>query len=309
MSAIELTSLTKRYGARRGIEAISLDVPEGVLFGFIGPNGAGKTTTIRILLGLMRPSEGRARIFGRDVVDGGAAARDGVAYVPGEINLYPAMRAGDVLDYLGRFVPGDHRRRRAELIDALDIDTGARAADLSLGNRKKVAIAAALQHRPRLIILDEPSNGLDPLMQDRLHGLLREEVAAGATVFFSSHVLAEVQSVCKTVAVLREGRLLAVDDVATLRGRALRRVEATFDRGAPEVQAALAALPGAQAFELDGATVRFLYDGPAPALLAALAAAAPTDVRIEEPSLDEIFRRYYRGGAGGGAGGGDGDVA
>jgi len=291
MDAIATESLVKRYGDRRGIDGVSLRVPAGSLFGFIGPNGAGKTTTIRILLGLLFPTAGHARLFGRDVVADGPAARAGVGYVPGESHVYPDLRVGELLAFLGRFHAGDPRRRRAELAEALDLDLGARAIDLSLGNRKKVAITAALQHRPRLVVLDEPTNGLDPVVRAGLFDLLRAEAAAGTTVFFSSHALAEVQAVCQQVAVLREGRLVAVDDVEALRGRETRRVSASFERGgSAEV---LAGLPGIDRLSRDGTAVTFLYDGAMPALLRALAAAAPSDVRIEEPSLEEIFLRHY----------------
>src|SRR5215510_11524659 len=167
MHAIEIDALTKRYGARRGIENVTFSVPAGTMFGFIGPNGAGKTTTIRLLLGLIFPTSGAARLFGRDVA-AGPAARAGVGYVPGETSLYPAMRVADLLAFAGRFHPGDHARRRAELAEAFDVDLAARAGELSLGNRKKVAIVAALQHRPRLVVLDEPTSGLDPVIKARL---------------------------------------------------------------------------------------------------------------------------------------------
>lgn len=284
-----MEGLTKRYGSRRGIEEVSFEVPEGALFGFIGPNGAGKTTAIRILMGFLRPLAGTARMFGRDAVGEGAVARAFAGYVPSETNLYPRMQVADLLVYLGRFHRGDHSARRRELVEALEVDTGARASELSLGNRKKVAIVAALQHRPRLAVLDEASTGLDPVMQARLHELLRAEVAGGATVFFSSHVLAEVQSLCKTIAVIREGRLLAVEDVAALRARAVRRVRATFAGAPPD----LASLAGVQDVERHDHALAFVYAGPPAPLLALLANSAPSDVTIEEPSLDDIFLRFY----------------
>ncbi|HEX3478675.1 MAG TPA: ABC transporter ATP-binding protein [Kofleriaceae bacterium] len=293
--AIELDRLTKRYGAARGIDEVSFRVPAQTIFGFIGPNGAGKTTTIRILLGLIAPSAGTARVFGRDVATEGAAARAAIGYVPGESHFYPRQSAGALLAYLGRFHPGDHATRRRELAAQLELELGRRADDLSLGNRKKVGVIAALQHRPRLIVLDEASNGLDPVIRARLHELLRDEVARGATVLLSSHELAEVQAVCRGVAVLREGRVVTVGDVETLRGREVRQVRATFTRpeAAEPAAAELGRLAGLAGLARDGAVVRFLYDGPAPALLAALAAAAPVDIRIEEPSLEEVFLRYY----------------
>jgi ABC-2 type transport system ATP-binding protein len=294
-SAIELEHLTKRYGSRRGIDDVTLTVPAGTIFGFVGPNGAGKSTTIRTLLGLMRPTSGRARLLGRDPHQDGAAARLGVGYVPGEVALYDDLAVGDLLAYLGRFHPGDHRARRADLIARLEVDVRARAPQLSLGNRKKVAIVAALQHRPRLVILDEPTSGLDPLVQRTLFELLGEEAARGATVFFSSHVLTEVQRTCRTVAVIAEGRLVAVEDVAELRRRQLRRVRATF-AGEPPA-APLAALAGVGELVRDGDSLGFLYGGDTPALLRALADAQPIDARIEEPTLEEIVLQHYLRGA------------
>ncbi|HLL52671.1 MAG TPA: ABC transporter ATP-binding protein [Myxococcaceae bacterium] len=293
MDAIELEGLCKRYGERRGIESVTLNVPEGSLFGFIGPNGAGKSTTIRTMLGLLRPTAGRARLMGRDVVELGPRSRLDVGYVAGETHFYPGMRVRDLLEYLGSYHPGDHRQRREELVDVLHIDTGANAMDLSLGNRKKVALVAAMQHRPRLLVLDEPTNGLDPLVQARLFELLQDEVRRGATVFFSSHVLSEVQRVCRTVAVLSEGRLVAVEDVARLRGRQVRRVKASFAHEALPQADRLAQLTGVEGWAREGDAASFLYGGAMPELLSALATAHPTDVLIEEPSLEEIFLRFY----------------
>jgi ABC-2 type transport system ATP-binding protein len=292
MYAIETESLTKRYGRRRGITDISLQVPEGMLFGFIGPNGAGKTTTIRTLLGLLRPTSGRARILGRDAVGEGPAARQGVGYVPGETHFYDELHVAELLAYFGRYHPGDHARRRAELVETFDLDLRARVRDLSLGNRKKVALVVALQTRPRLVLLDEPTGGLDPVIQSRLFELLGDEVRGGTTVFFSSHVLSEVQRVCRTVAVVNEGRLVAVEDVETLRAHQLHRVHAAWSETAPDLSR-LVELPGVDRVERDGRMVSFVYGGPMPALLEALAAIRPTDVRIEEPSLEEIFLRHY----------------
>jgi ABC-2 type transport system ATP-binding protein len=287
MNAIELERVSKRYGSRRGIDDVTLEVPAGTVFGFIGPNGSGKSTTIRVLLGLLRADAGKARILGRDAFADGPAARLAIGYVPGESHFYDDIRVGELLHYLGKFHPGDHGKRRAELIDAFAIEPGARATELSMGNRRKVAIAAALQHRPQLAILDEPTNGLDPVMQARLFEILADAARGGTTVFFSSHILSEVQEVCERVAVMREGRLVAVDDVAALRARQLRRVTVTGATGGATE------LPGVSQIERDGESVRFLYGGSMPDLLRALAAAAPSDVRIEEPSLEEIFLAHY----------------
>lgn len=294
MNAIEIQSLRKDYGhGHIGIEDITLDVPSGTIVGFIGPNGAGKTTTMRILLGLLAPTSGSARLFGHDVHTDGPRARAGIGYVPGETNLYPAMKVGDLLAYLARFHPGDHRKRRRELVELFDLDLDAPTTDLSVGNKKKVAIVAALEPAPRLVILDEPTSGLDPIVRARLFDRLRDEVAGGTTVFFSSHALGEVEATCERVAIVNRGRVVAYDDVAALRRRAMRRVHATFAEGGTGGDAltglASRRLDGVESLERHGTSITFLYRGPIPPLLDALAAASPTDVRIEEASLEDVF--------------------
>jgi ABC-2 type transport system ATP-binding protein len=291
MDAIAVEHLHKRYGDRIGIADVSFAVPERTMFGFIGPNGAGKTTTIRILLGLIAPTSGTARLFGIDAAADGPRARAGVGYVPGESRLYPAMRVGALLAYLGRFHPGDHAARRAELARLFELDLDAHTTDLSLGNKQKVAVTAALQHAPRLVILDEPTSGLDPIVRARLFDRLRDEVERGATVLFSSHVLGEVEAVCERVAIVNQGRIVAVDEVAALRRRAMRRVHAGFAGGGDaDALAGLArTLVGVQGLERHGASLTFLYRGAVPPLLDALAAAAPSDVRIDEASLEDVF--------------------
>lgn len=288
MSALSLKQLTKRYGARRGIEAIDLEVPEGVLYGLIGPNGAGKSTTLRTLLGLLRPTGGQALLLGLDATRDGAKARAQVGYVPGENQFDPGLTVQQVLEWRAGLYPGEHRSRQRQLMETFELEPLARADDLSLGNKKKLAIVAALQHRPKLLILDEPTNGLDPVMQSRLFEVLQAEVREGVTVLFSSHVLSEVQRVCRTVAVLAEGRLRAVEDVEALRRRQLRRVHvvgADLER--------LRQLPGSSRFEATAQGGSLLYAGALPPLLTALAAMAPTDLRIEEPSLEEIVMQHY----------------
>ncbi|HET7560127.1 MAG TPA: ABC transporter ATP-binding protein [Limnochordia bacterium] len=298
MEAIRTEGLTKRYGKARGIEQVSLAVPEGSFYGFIGPNGAGKSTTIRTLLGFLRPTAGRALLLGHEVAPGAAAIRTQIGYVPGEVSLYPDMRVGELLRFAARFYPGDHAARAAELAEALELDLSRKAGALSLGNRKKVSLIQALQHRPRLLLLDEPTSGLDPLIQQRFFTVLLEENARGMTIFFSSHVLSEVQRLCHTVAIIRDGRLLAVEDVAALRARQLKRVhvQAPADRVAG--LRALGDLAGVSEFQADEAQGQavgagFLYSGEVDRLLAALGPLQLSDVIIEEPSLEEIFMRYY----------------
>ncbi|HHV54739.1 MAG TPA: ABC transporter ATP-binding protein [Firmicutes bacterium] len=308
-AAIETFGLTKFYGKVRGIVDLSLVVPEGQIFGFIGPNGAGKSTTIRTLLGLLRPTRGTARLLGHDVTNPheAARARAQVGYVPGEVNYYDNLRVADLLAYSASFYPNGNTaecvRRRHELAELLDLDLSRRIDALSLGNRKKVALIQALQHRPRLLILDEPTSGLDPLVQARLFELLRAENRAGMTVFFSSHVLNEVQRLCDSVAIIRDGRLVTVEDVETLRARQVRRVKVTLP-AAGEAQARatvepLLSLPGVSDARWESNhtdlphAVSFLYSGHPRELLSTLASIPVSDVLIEEPSLEEIFLQYY----------------
>jgi ABC-2 type transport system ATP-binding protein len=287
--AIELSHVDKSYGSRRGIEDVSLDVPAGTLFGFIGPNGAGKTTTIRVLLGLLAPTRGEARLFGVSSAD--AKSRDSVGYVAGETHLVPGMRVSRLLSYLGSFHDGEHGARRAELVARFDLDVDAMTDDLSLGTKRKVALVAALQHAPRLLILDEPTSGLDPVIRARLFDTLRDEVGGGTTVFLSSHILSEVEALCSRVAVIANGRLVTVDDVTALRARKVRRISATFSGGGDgtTLQRLAALMAGVSDLERHGTSITFSYRGAMPPLLDALAASSPTDVQIDTPSLEDVF--------------------
>jgi ABC-2 type transport system ATP-binding protein len=287
MSAISLNQLTKHYGARRGVADVTFEVAAGSLFGLIGPNGAGKSTTIRTLLGLLRPTRGSARLLGEDVTTHGPRCRARVGYVPGENQFDPSLTVAEVLAFRAAFHRGDHRARQAELLDTFELERSARAEELSLGNKKKLALVAALQHRPEVLVLDEPTNGLDPVMQARLFDVLEAEAKRGVAVLFSSHVLSEVQRVCRTVAVLTDGRVAAIEDIETLRRRQLRRVH---------VQGAVAGLEqvaGVRDWQPTARGAVFLFAGEPPPLLAALAARALSDVRIEEPSLEEIVLQHY----------------
>jgi ABC-2 type transport system ATP-binding protein len=273
------------------VRDLVLAVGRGEVFGFIGPNGAGKSTTIRVLLGLMFPTSGAARLLGRDVVSAGHELRARVGYMPGEPRLYDGMTVAETLEYVGRFYRGDTRARRRELVDALDLDLSRRTGDLSLGNKKKVAVVAALQHAPELLILDEPTSGLDPLIQARLFALLRAEQRRGTTVFFSSHVLSEVERLCERVAILKDGKILEVARVESLRARAVKRVKLRVADGVRP--AATLALPGVSEALQEGERASFVYAGEVRALLAALAEDAVADVTIEEPSLEEVVLARY----------------
>ena len=286
MKSIETSGLTKSYGRARGIVDVDLSVEEGDFFGFIGPNGAGKSTTIRTLLGLIAPSGGSARVLGCDIVTGRREILAQVGYLPSETAFYRGMRVRDVLRLSAKLRHMDCSAEAGRLCERLELDPSRRVEELSLGNRKKVGIVCALQHSPRLYILDEPTSGLDPLMQREFFALLEERCRGGATVFLSSHVLSEVQRHCRHAAVIREGRLLAMDSVEKLGHTDARRVTL---RGVHELPP-LPELRDARAGQ-DGVT--FLYGGDMPTLLGTLAGMPVTDVTITEPDLEEVFLHYY----------------
>ncbi len=292
-AAIAVEGLTKRYGRARGVLELTFDVRPGEVFGFLGPNGAGKTTTIRLLLDLIRPSAGRAAVFGLDVRRHALAIRARTGYLPGDLRLYERLTAREHLRYLAglRGLPGlGEGEAVAERLE-LELDRPVRA--LSKGNRQKVGVLLALFHRPELLVLDEPTSGLDPLMQQAVYGLLRERVADGATVFLSSHLLAEVQQVAARVAAIREGRLELLDTVEGLRSRAFTRVEAAF--AAPPPPGAFAGLPGVRELERRGATVVLALTGPADPLVKALARHEVLTLDSHEADLEDIFLDLYRG--------------
>lgn len=287
---IVLDHLTKNYGSHRGVADLSLTVEEGEIFGFIGPNGAGKSTTIRVLMGLIRPTSGRAALFGKDCWrDAAAIARD-TGYIPSDGGLYNAMRVRDLLQYTADLYKQDCAARMKELSERLDLDLSRRIGELSMGNRKKVGIVSALMTSPRLLVMDEPTSGLDPLVQQTFYDLIREENRRGATVFLSSHVLSEVQRLCGRVAILREGTLAEVRSIRDLREQGYKKVHVT---GRCPLPADAFRLDGVTALRTDGDTADFLYNGPMGALLARITALDPQDVFLEEPSLEEIFLHYY----------------
>ena len=290
MNIIETHALTKFYGKSRGIVGVDLAIPEGEIFGFIGPNGAGKSTTIRTLLGLIYPTSGGGRIFGLDIVKDTKEIKKRVGFLPSEVNFYDKMHVEELLDYSARFYGIDGRDRIRSLADTFSLDLDRRIVDLSRGNRKKVAILQCLLHEPRLLILDEPTSGLDPLMQAEFFRILREENAKGVTVFFSSHTLSEVQKMCKQVAIIKEGRILQVEDIEALRKKQLRKIQLEFehdDHGGPIT------CDGIISPELDNHGLRFMFSGRMSELLRALSDRRVADLIIEEPTLEEIFLHYY----------------
>ncbi len=289
--------LTKRYGQRRGLDGLDLTVRSGEVFGYLGPNGAGKTTTIRLLLDLIRPTGGRVRVLGRDPRTDGVALRRRIGYVPGDFTVDGRQPVHELLTYLGNLRGGVPRPRIDALATRLDLDLGARIRSLSKGNRQKVGLVQAFVHAPELLILDEPTSGLDPLVRHEFLALVREARAAGQTVFMSSHVLSEVQQTADRVGIVRDGRLVAVEGVETLRERAVRRVEIHFDAPAPAE--AFATLAGVHEARVDGAVLRCRLDGRADALVKAAARFTVLSLLAEEPDLEEVFFTYYQTGGDG----------
>jgi ABC-2 type transport system ATP-binding protein len=293
-AAVETSGLTKFYGARRGVEDLDLRIEQGEVFGFLGPNGAGKTTTIRLLLDLIRPTRGSARVAGFDSRSESVEVRRRTGYLPGELRLPEHYTVQAFLSYLGRLRGGVDRARVAELADRLELELGGRIGALSKGNKQKVGVVAAFMHDPEVLILDEPTSGLDPLRQQDVNALIRAAAAAGRTVLLSSHELDQVEHVAGAVAIVRAGRLVAVETMAALRERAIRRVEVHFEGAvAAEEVALLRAVPGVREPSLEDGVLRLQVEGSMDALVKGLARLPVHTLTSETPELDEIFLSYY----------------
>jgi ABC-2 type transport system ATP-binding protein len=302
-AVIRTERLTKSYGTQRGIVDVDLEVQAGEVFGFLGPNGAGKSTTIRVLLDLIRATRGSALVLGRDSRRDSLAIRARSGYLPGELSLYPRLTGRDTLRYLANLRGGVDWQYVHQLAERLDCDLERKVADLSTGNKRKLGLIQAFMPRPELLILDEPTSGLDPLVQHEFYGLVDEAREAGQTVFLSSHVLPEVQRVCDRVAFIREGALVAVENVADLTGKAVRELDVVF--AAPVSPAAFAGVPGVTAVSADGGGVapalRFTVTGPLDPAVKKLAEFEVVNLTSREPDLEDVFLTFY--------GGGDHDVA
>ena len=286
MEAIKTTNLTKYYGKARGITGLDLAVDEGEFFGFIGPNGAGKSTTIRTLLGLISPTSGSVRIFGNDIVKDKEAILREVGYLPSEAVFYSGMKVKDILKFSADLRKKNCSREAKLLCERLELDTSRKVEELSFGNRKKVAIVCALQSNPRLLILDEPTGGLDPLMQREFFEIIRERNQAGTTVFMSSHVLSEIQKNCTRAAIIREGQIIACDRVEELSKTNAKRITL---QGSVD----LSGLEGIRDRKDEHGSVSFLYSGDMNSLLQTLSAGTVLDLSVSEPDLEEIFMHYY----------------
>ncbi|MEI7725523.1 MAG: ABC transporter ATP-binding protein [Bacteroidota bacterium] len=293
MNIIEINHLTKSYGRSRGIGDLSLKIRQGDIFGFIGPNGAGKSTTIRILLNLIFPTSGSATIFGLDVVKDSKKIRSRTGYVPSDANMYDRMTVLEFLRFgAAMYDAHNHNKRIGYLLDLFDLSPGRKIPELSMGNKKKVSIIQAMIHQPELLILDEPTSGLDPLIQSRFFDLLHEENEQGTTVFFSSHTLSEVQVFCKTVGIVKDGNIVNVEEIASLRKKQLKKVRVQLTESGTISQLGLA---GIGPVESDaGKNLSFLYSGDINVLVEKLAGESLNNLSIEEPSLEEIFLHYYK---------------
>lgn len=290
--AIVTTGLTKLYGQKRGLDGLDLEVRTGEVFGFLGPNGAGKTTTIRILLDLIRPSSGVARVLGQEPRAARRALRQRIGYLPGDFVVESGSSALEVLTFLGNLRGGVPRARIDALAERLGLDLRPAIRRLSKGNRQKVGLIQAFMHQPEMLILDEPTSGLDPLVQQTFLQLVREARANGQTVFMSSHVLSEVQQCADRVGIIREGQMITVESVETLRARAVRRVEIHFDDPVPAE--AFNRLTEVQEVSVDGTVLRCRLAGRADGLVKAAARYPVASILAEEPDLEELFFTYYR---------------
>ncbi len=290
-AVIRTEALTKSYGTHRGIADLNLEIAEGETFGFLGPNGAGKTTTMRIQLDLIRPTSGRAEVFGIETTADPVAIHRRVGYLPGEFDLYDRLTGAETITYFGNLRGGVDRAYVAELIERLDLDPSRHFKEYSKGNKQKVGLVVALQRKPDLLILDEPTAGLDPLVQQTFYALVREARADGRTIFLSSHIIDEVDRTCDRVAIIREGRLVQVDRIEAIRQLAFHHVELTF--GAPVAAGLFSSLPGVSDVEAAGPIVTMRMNGPIGAVISVAAAHGILDVVSREPNLEDVFLAQY----------------
>lgn len=289
MNAIETKQLIKFYGEHLGMEDVSLEVKEGEVFGFIGPNGAGKSTAIRTLLGLLIPTSGEAFIFGKDIRKQGSEIRMDIGYLPSEVNYYDEMTSRELLEYHCHFYPKADVSEIDRLAQYFELDLEKPITDLSFGNKKKCAIVQSLIHKPKLLILDEPTSGLDPLMQNRFFELLENLNEEGTTIFFSSHVLSEIQRLCDRAAVIRKGKIIAVENIQELLEKQMKKGRFIFNSKPENLN-----LPeGVQNIHWHGSKLTFEYVGGINALSKWMSGLDLLDAVLEEPDLESIFMNYY----------------
>jgi ABC-2 type transport system ATP-binding protein len=294
-AVIETHDLTKTYGSHRGITQVNLDVEEGEVFGFLGPNGAGKTTTIRLLLDLIRPTAGSATVFGIDAQADPVAIHRRVGYLPGEFGFYDRLTGAQTIQYFANLRGGVDPAYSAELVERLDLDPSRRYREYSKGNKQKVGLVVALQHRPDLLILDEPTAGLDPLVQQTFFDILREARSEARTVFLSSHIISEVEKSADRVAIIREGRLVRVDEVASLKDLSHHQVTLIF--AGPVPVETFVALGGVSDIEAVDHVLRMRVTGPVGPVVREASRFDLVDFESVEPSLEEVFLSEYGRGA------------
>lgn len=289
MNIIEIKNLTKNYGKSRGIIDVNLNVEQGEVFGFIGPNGAGKSTTIRTLLGLIYPTSGSATIFGKSCISNPEVRKE-LGYLPSEVFYYDNMKVIDLLKYSASFYKKDCTKRINELAEIMDLDLNKKIDDLSFGNKKKVGIVQGLLHEPKLIILDEPTSGLDPLMQQRFFELIGDENKRGATIFFSSHILSEVQKMCSRVAFIKEGKIIKLEKMSTLQENSYKRIsiesKSDISRDALNIK-------GVSDLEFKEKSAKFIFKGNINSIMKIISQIDLRNISIDEPDLEEIFLHYY----------------
>ncbi len=291
--AIHTEGLTKFYGKERGIVDLDLDVYEGEVFGYLGPNGAGKTTTIRLLLDLLRPTRGTSRVLGKHPYFDGVGVRSDIGYLPGELALYGNLTGEQMLTYLANLRKMESLGDAPQLAERLELDLSRQIGDLSSGNKQKVGLVQAFMHRPELLILDEPTGGLDPLMQQEFYRLVQEAKGEGRTIFLSSHVLSEVERIADRVGIIREGRMVVVEQLDTLKERAPRRLDLHFAGSIPA--GAFESLPNVEDVTVDDTVVSCRVVGSVDELIKAAARFEVMNVVSHEADLEELFLQYYRG--------------
>jgi ABC-2 type transport system ATP-binding protein len=297
VKAIEIKNLTKRYGPARGVEDLSFDIEKGEIFGYLGPNGSGKTTTIRCIMGLLRPTSGRCLVMGREVVTGQATGHEHIGYLPGDFRIWPGLTSQKSLEILANIGDGNGtNNKREELAEKLDLDLNKRIGALSKGNRQKVGIVYAFQHQPELLILDEPTIGLDPLIRQTVLDLIRDAADAGATVLLSSHDLIEVAAVCGRAAILRDGRLAELAPISNIVRQGQRRLKIWFAKGTKVPTPPVDKLPGVRVIQENSDTLQISYQGTVEAVLKWLAQFPVDRIATPETSLEDAFMQYYQKG-------------
>jgi ABC-2 type transport system ATP-binding protein len=295
MKALEVQALTKRYGSARGVEDLSFDIEKGEIFGYLGPNGSGKTTTIRCLMGLLRPTSGQCHILGQRVVHGEATQHKHIGYLPGEFRAWPGLKPRNLLGLLAGLGHGDEvTKRQEELAEMLDLDLDRKMRALSKGNRQKVGIIYAFQHQPDVLILDEPTIGLDPLIRQIVLDLIRETAQSGATILLSSHDLSEVAAVCGRAAILREGHLIELSPISKIVQQGQRRIKIWFVEETQVPQLPEDQLPGVRIIQQNTNSLHISYQGTVDALLKWLAQFPVDRIATTETSLEEAFIHYYQ---------------